>query len=99
MSDGNSTWIAPLLGALLGSGAVVAAAVTLVPVYYPRHPEFVWVKAGVPPTDCGAIDTGQTYAAEPPVSCTARDEGTIAICWVLGWQRVQKRGQRDGLHL
>jgi hypothetical protein len=80
-SSRSSTWIAPLLGALLGSGAVAAAAVALIPVYYPPHPDYEWVKAGVPPTDCGAIDTGQTYSSEPPISCTARDQGTIAICW------------------
>jgi hypothetical protein len=80
-SNPNMAWIGLLLGTLLGSGAVVAAAVALVPVYYPPHAKYEWVKAAIGATDCTAIDTGAYYRSEPPNSCLARDEGTIAICW------------------
>ena len=69
-------------GAILGSG-VIAALVPLLPVYFPPHRNFEWVKAGVPPNDCAKDDTEATYSTPKPRSenCSAPDEGTIAVCW------------------
>jgi hypothetical protein len=77
----GSNFIRTILGAMLGSGVVVAGAVALIPIYFPPRPSYEWVKAAVPPADCGENDTGSTNNTEPPTYCAARDENTIAICW------------------
>jgi hypothetical protein len=77
----QSGWSA-FLGALLGSG-VIAAAIPLIPNYFPPKRVVEWAKTGLPDNDCGGSDTASSYGSPKPdpKQCSTEDEDTIAVCW------------------
>jgi hypothetical protein len=83
IGPGRGAWPA-FFGAILGSG-VVAALVTLLPIYFPPHRNFEWGKVPALPNDCAGADTGATYSTPKPRpdNCSAPDVGTIAVCWMV----------------
>jgi hypothetical protein len=81
-ADSKSTWWSTFLAAALGSGAVAAALVALIPIYFPAPRSFEWVKSGLPANDCNYNDTAATYSKPiPQGNCSAADVDTIALCW------------------